>query len=903
MGRHCGFWLLEDISRSARLPYVYVIVTTCLSHIVRSHSSLVVFVMAGKPKIDARRRNAHFHSTTKTFTDNLYSDELRRSGRATKGQHTKDQEASEEVNTKPKGRKGKKGKKAVEEEDGGEEDAYIRCLCGSYEEEEETERSMICCDNCSAWQHNDCMGLPDDPSYSPEAYYCEQCRPEDHVKLLAAIARGEKPWEEAARRRDPTSAEVEKKKGKRGRKSAVSRGSPEAEDGTPTRGGQKRKVEETSTPADSKVNTRSDSSPDKSADTEKGSKKARSSETPQNGVHKSSPAHNYSQGTVATSLTELNNGTRKTVASNLIKSFVDHTQNAVKQGAYTLPRGTSTEQNGARLGLLIEHAMYAVHCKGSGEPNEAYKAQMRTILYNMKKNVDLRDRVLLGEISAHRLASMDAKEMASDELQRKDAAMKLELEKQHTIVQEQGPRIRRTHKGDEYVDEADQLAAESTSAHVSAPRPNITTADGDSVKSPNIASPQEKPGDRPVRARPKPSIDTKRKSSANFNIDNVWSTVQGSPDATQQRFPELQVQSPTAREPAGPGTRADADIDALLKDEDAESVVSAPYSPKDFDDADGIVWRGSVNGGNLGRFQSAARYTAGCRVDSLHMTYQDLMPPDIGISGRIDPDKADEYLCGLQYSSTSDVVVVSIIEPQDPTENNQFLKLFSYFKSRGRYGVGTQHQNPAIKDIYLIPLDVGDTVPGLLTLLDAEIPKQVKERVFMVPFVIKNTELQQNAAAMVDGAAELPPTPISQQTPITPHDGMHSTREFPAHHPQAPALPYHQSSLASNMTSTVGSQTQSQHGNVPPLGGEQHPTQQPPVPALLAAQQVLGPELARSPAVLQIISQAPASGVAEMTVVRECIQENPQAAQDLKVLTTMLEHRYDHGPQDEAGGR
>ena len=855
--------------------------------------------MAGKPKIYARLSKARLISITRTITDNCYADEPRRSGRATKGQHTKDQEAPEEVNTKPKGRKGKKGKKAAEEEDEGEEDAYIRCLCGSYEEEEETERSMICCDNCSAWQHNDCMGLPDDPSYQPEVYYCEQCRPDDHKELLAAIARGEKPWEEAARQRDATSAEVEKKKGKRGRKSAVSRASQEAEDGTPTRGGQKRKVEETSTPAESKVNTGFDHSHDNIADIEKGSKKARSSETPQNGVHKSSPAHNYSQGGVATTLNDLNNGTRKTVANNLIKSFVDHTQNAVKQGVYTLPRGTNAEQNGSRLGLLIEHAMYAVHCKGSGEPNEAYKAQMRTILYNLKKNVELRDRVLLGEISAHRLASMDAKEMASDELQRKDAAMKLELEKQHTIVQEQGPRIRRTHKGDEYVDEADQLAAESTSAHVSAPRPSITTADGDSIKSPDILSPQDKSGDRPGRARPKPSIDTKRKSSANFNIDNVWSTVQGSPDATQQRFPELPTQSPTAREPAGPGTRADADIDALLKDEDAES---APYSPKDVDDADGIVWRGSVNGGNLGRFQSVARYTAGCRVDSLHMTYQDLMPPDIGISGRIDPAKADEYLCGLQYSSTSDVVVVSIIEPEDLTENTQFLKLFSYFKSRSRYGVGTQHQNPAVKDIYLIPLDVGDDTPSLLTLLDAELPKKVTERVFMVPFVIKNTELQQNAATILDGAAEAPPTPMSQQTPITPHDGMHSTREFPAHQ-QAPALPYHQSSVGSNVATAGSSHTQSPHGNLPPSNHEQHPAQQPPPPALLAAQQILGPELARAPAVLQIIAQAPLSGVNEMTVVRECVQEDARAAQDLRVLTTMLEHRYDRGTQAQASGR
>lgn len=745
------------------------------------------------------------------------------------------------------------------------------------------------------------MGLPDDPNYQPETYFCEQCRPEDHKPLLAAIARGERPWEEAARKREAVAEAEKTKKGKRGRKSGVSRGSHDIEEGTPTRGSQKRKMEDSPAAPDLKV--RHDSPTDFSWLTrpQVSSKKARANDpptTPRNGVRK--PSADYGQGVVAASVTELNNGTRKTVANNLVKAFVEHTRNAVNQAVFSLPHDTNVEESGTQLALLIEHAMYAIHCKGSGEPNENYKAQMRTILYNVKKNPDLRDRVLTGEVSAHKLASMDAQEMASDEQQRKDAAMKKELEKQHTIVQQEGPRIRRTHKGEEYVDEAHQVAAESTTSNAPVRRPSILPQDGEATKSPDTMSPTEgvRPTRPPSQGKSRPSVDTKRKSSANFNIDNVWSTVQGSPEATQQRFPELPAQSPGLREPAGPGTRADADIDALLKEEEAESP---PYSPKEFAESDGTIWRGTINGGSLGRFHCAAKYAAGCSVENLRMTYQDLIPAELGISGRIDPVKADDYLCGLQYSQSSDVIVVSIAEPQDSNDAAQFNKLFNYFKSRSRYGVGTQHQNPAIKDIYLIPLAVGDAQPGLLNLLENKFSNPVQERMFMLPFVIKNTELPHNrdAAGAATTTAGAPPAPIPQ-TPITPYEGG-PPHDYPSH---PASMPQHQSS--NGTTGPQPMQYQYSHPSVPyaphqPHGGSQSPSQPPPPPAAISAQTVLGPELARAPAVLQLIAQAPNAGIEEMNVVKECIQEDRRAAEDLSVLTGMLQKRYDGGGEGSNG--
>lgn len=163
--------------------------------------------MAGKLAA-AKARYSTGERANRTITD-----DRRRSGRATKGQHKRSREDTDSASKKGQA----KGKKAEPEEE--EQDEYIRCICGLYEEEEDNPRTMICCDKCEAWQHNDCMGLPEDWPETKK-YFCEQCKPSDHKKLLAAIKKGEKPWEEVARRREAAEAEkAAKKKGKKGRKS------------------------------------------------------------------------------------------------------------------------------------------------------------------------------------------------------------------------------------------------------------------------------------------------------------------------------------------------------------------------------------------------------------------------------------------------------------------------------------------------------------------------------------------------------------------------------------------------------------------------------------------------------------------------------------------------------------
>lgn len=177
-------------------------------------------------------RNRVFHGAGgghchfwKALLIRVSTEEPRRSGRPTKGQHTKidplDQPA---VEMKKKG--GKKSKmQAVQEE----EVEVIRCVCGATATAgEDDPEPWIACDNCGVWQHNVCMGIPTYEDEIPDNYLCEQCGPDQHQEYFASIQRGQRIWEDRRRAyeiRQAQEEEASKKKGKKGKKRTSDLGS------------------------------------------------------------------------------------------------------------------------------------------------------------------------------------------------------------------------------------------------------------------------------------------------------------------------------------------------------------------------------------------------------------------------------------------------------------------------------------------------------------------------------------------------------------------------------------------------------------------------------------------------------------------------------------------------------
>ncbi|KAL8715863.1 MAG: hypothetical protein Q9220_000530 [cf. Caloplaca sp. 1 TL-2023] len=890
------------------------------------------------------------------------SDSVRKSNRATKGQHTKNFEAKDTPTSKPRGRgKGSKAaKKASSEATPPEEDeeaAIIRCICGYIEEDEDDDRKMIVCDSCEAWQHNECMEQSLDDNELPEQYFCEQCRPDLHRELLAKIARGERPWEEIAKRRQQEEEEKARrrkgKKGKKGRPSDIKPESkPESKDTnglldhsptvvTPTAATvpenraenvPKRKLshdtpEEAKTPSQQepqskvrKVSESADSKAPMPAPRRKSSIVPTPTPTPNRtplAKRDSKPA--MMQMNLVENIADLQSDARRKIAGALVKLFVEQTKQAQKENVFALPPNQSIEAFGNKLGLAVEYAVFMNFWGTGAEPNSLYGEKYRTINHNVKQNSALRNRLLTGDLSPNDFSKMSSHDMASKDLQEKTAEMKRAADKQAVLVEEKGPRIRRTHKGEEFVETADAQGSTAPDTVFSAPvRRTRTAAESDAPQqeSPEATSPQspqavELPDDvgttlaSPKAAQPL-SVDTKapprpgagpERQSSNFNIQDVWSSVTG-PEADVQK-PRQALQHTESGKvvtpPQAPGGSGDADIDRLLKDEDQDE--EEPYSPTEYPtDPNAPVWHGKLSMQGIAEFDGSGRHVAGANLSGTLPWAQLIPEPSLKIEGRIDIDRASEYLCGLRWSQTTDVSVIAITPNDDEASKTAFDRLFQYFIDRKRYGVVAKSTVKEVKDVYLVPLDAGASKrPEFIELLEhCTIPTPVPERMILITFVIRahnspaggqennNTPHQMDTASIASPVnaggpnAYQPvasPFPPAASTPVPPYHNSPSQPQTGFHHQGSPSQPQHQ---------------------------HQHPYAIPqqytgPV-GMEAAKQALG-EMALAPTVAALLNEAPNAGVVEFQIVKELYENVPATRENFGMLKDMLTMKLQDGQQ------
>lgn len=612
------------------------------------------------------------------------------------------------------------------------------------------------------------------------------------------------------------------------------------------------------------------------------------------------------------SIDDLQSEHRKKVAQALVNLFVGCTKQAQSQGSFKLPPDQTAQVFGHKLGLAVEYAVYLNFWGNSEKPSEKYGAQFRTISHNVKNNAELRDRLLHGSLPPNELSKMTSQDMASKELQEKTAEIKKDAEKQHIIQQEEGPRIRRTHKGEELVGEDTQMATGSDS--VFAPAPVRRRESQVDPNAPKVGSPQERspvspvpvelpesvreqnqpaPAGQPLtvdtNTRPPPGVSGQPSSA--FNIQNVWSSVSGPTAEGQYQQP------PQRQEDQQKPIQTDPEIDHLLKDEEPED--EEPYSPIDYSaDPDAPVWRGKMAMTNVAGFSGTGKFVAGFNV-SPKFPWSDIIPSNLLIEGRIDIERASEYICGLRYSNTTDVTVLAVSPADDEGTRSEFNKLFTYFTDRKRYGVVSTQGNPAVKDTYLVPLEAGAAKkPDFIELLEqCTIDDPIPERMLLLTMVIRSNPdaPSEQATPRVDGigAAASPGTPAqlvqhptgfpAQQTPMAPQPSP--VPDHPYGTPQTQMAPYNNG----------GSPSQPQQGFMPPPQQQQY--QQPP-PATYAgpigpeaARQALG-DLALSNSVQELIKQAPNTSIHEFSILRETLENIPATRNDFKMLTDIMQVKH-----------
>ncbi|KAK8078696.1 transcription factor gsfR2 [Apiospora phragmitis] len=726
------------------------------------------------PSQQPSQDHSHYHtrSLTRTLFTSAAEQEPRRSVRATKGQHTKAFEALEN-GPQPTKRKqaAKKGKKVAQKEEEEEDEEVIRCVCGAISQDnDDPNEPWIACEKCGAWQHNVCLGMSIFDDDLPKEYFCEQCKPEDHQELLDGMARGEEPW---ITRRQKHEDENKKKKG--GKKGKAKRVSDSKDRTSPAASASKAKP--SPTPEVKKEEEPAAKGKRKQRDHSQGpqSKLRKVAETP--AVASSGPKYTPPED-LATSADKLEPAARKKVAQGLQKSLEAALDAAVKDQLFSIPKDSNKKSLAERHALEIERALHDSHSQ------QAATTQARTLIFNLKRNVPLAIRVFNRSLSPPTVASMSTNELATEELQRETAEMKAKADKQSTLVAEEAPRVRRTHKGDEIVEnESFTATTEEVPSVLRRQSVKDASAAGESSKSPGQGASATSPGtERPAKPL---RVDTQAgaQRSPKFDIDKVFSSVRSPSASAHQRRPSAPVPS------TGPGV--DPDVDRMLDD----GTDSPPYSPTENLDPD-AVWHGDLKMGNTAEFRAVAKYAGGADLSKQSgIAWNDLIPVVLNVAGRIPEDKAVPYLCGLRYNNQIDLVItsLSVADPNDVAARANFQTVVNYFMSKKRYGVVGDRKLGNVRDTYLVPIPEGDgPLPEPLQNIEGHlIPQNRTEPLLLLIFVYRDEKLQPfvSTEAQVAPVPQGTPTPSSMQASTPVPDRRQSSVAAPTWSPATPQAP------------------------------------------------------------------------------------------------------------------
>lgn len=480
--------------------------------------------------------------------------------------------------------------------------------------------------------------------------------------------------------------------------------------------------------------------------------------------------------------------------------------------------------------------------------------------------------MLDGALTAHGLATMSSQDMASDELQKQRQQLKEEADKQAVIAREDDdddkPRVRRTHKGDEYIDDREDNTHES----VFTSQPVRVREDHDKPDPP--ANADDAPAVAGATAASPDAMDVDRRES-NFDIASVWAkTPADQSQSTQTARRRSSLSKSQNRQEKG--EKHDADVDRMLADDN-----ETDYAPPE---ANGVVWKGQLIQPGVTEFTACARHAAGNDFGQF-TPWNEILPRSLEIDGRLEAKRADDYLCGLQWSTKSDVSVLALT----PYDNRAaFDQIFDYFASRGRYAVVAKGRGMSdmVKDVYITPVGPGHRLPPHIDLLEyTNLDVHVPERMLLVTFVVSKPDHWENPAVYE------PQNPFPVNTTPSQHAGAPQFSPRPPQgftpmqngHTPAGSLPPNPYAQSPSVYPPPAAPTQAYPSPGPQQQQQAFPSHMNPM-----VMNILGP-LAQSPVVATILAAA-GNDVQEHVLLnmRDILASDPAAREDLNIFQQRL---------------
>ncbi|XP_072657760.1 death-inducer obliterator 1 isoform X1 [Canis lupus baileyi] len=255
------------------------------------------------------------------------------------------------------------------------------------------------------------------------------------------------------------------------------------------------------------------------------------------------------------------------------------------------------------------------------------------------------------------------------------------------------------------------------------------------------------------------------------------------------------------------------------------------------------IWKGFINMQSVAKFVTKAYPVSGC-CDYLS---EDL-PDTIHIGGRIAPRTVWDYVGKLKSSVSKELCLIRF-HPATEEEEVAYISLYSYFSSRGRFGV-VANNSRHVKDLYLIPLSAKDPIPSKLLPFEGPGLESPRPNIILGLVICQRIKRPSNAGELdkveekrsrlqtqeemeVSAYPKVPAAPQSERKPPKSQVGSGDTTVTttpPGSPPPPPPLPEPPSAPASSSSSVLKILSSLKPGAAGPI-----PPPPPPPPAAAPA--------------------------------------------------------------------